>query len=99
MPVVLRIKGYRFWFYEADLDELPHVHIGKAGKEAKYWIIPVALAKSRGFRGHELKLTFTPADFCIGESGIWFFSLMWEHGKDAEPVEFLDDRSIMMSGI
>jgi hypothetical protein len=27
------------------------------------------------------KMTFTPADFCIGESGIWFFSLMWEHGK------------------
>lgn len=27
MPVVLRVKGYRFWFYEADLDEPPHVHI------------------------------------------------------------------------
>ena len=39
------------------------------------------------------KMTFTPADFCIGESGIWFFSMMWEHGKDAEPVEFLDDRN------
>ena len=37
------------------------------------------------------KMTFTPADFCIGESGIWFFSLMWEHGRDAEPVAFLDD--------
>ena len=41
------------------------------------------------------KMTFTPADFCIGESGIWFFSLMWEHGKDAEPVEFLDDRNVV----
>ena len=41
------------------------------------------------------KMGFTPADFCIGESGIWFFSLMWEHGKDAEPVEFLDNRSIL----
>ena len=40
-------------------------------------------------------MTFTPADFCIGKSGIWFFSLMWEHGSDAEPVEFLDDRSIV----
>jgi len=40
-------------------------------------------------------MAFTPADFCIGESGIWFFSLMWEHGRDAEPVEFLDDRSIV----
>ncbi len=41
------------------------------------------------------KLRFTPADFSIGESGIWFFSLMWEHGKDALPVEFLDDRNIL----
>lgn len=41
------------------------------------------------------KMPFMPADFCIGESGIWFFSLMWEHGRDAEPVEFLDDSSIV----
>ena len=41
------------------------------------------------------KMTFTPADFCIGESGIWFFSMMWEQGKDAEPVEFLDDRAVI----
>ncbi|MDY6868518.1 MAG: DUF4160 domain-containing protein [Chloroflexota bacterium] len=54
MPVVLRIKGYKFWFYQADLDEPPHVHIGKDGKEAKYWIDPIALARSRGFKDHEL---------------------------------------------
>lgn len=41
------------------------------------------------------KMTFTPADFCIGESGIWFFSLMWERGADEEPVEFLDNRNII----
>ncbi len=41
------------------------------------------------------RMTFTPADFAIGESGIWFYSLMWEHGKDKEPVEFLDDRNIL----
>ena len=40
------------------------------------------------------KMTFTPADFCIGESGIWFYSLMWENGKKEEPVAFLDDRNI-----
>jgi hypothetical protein len=41
------------------------------------------------------KMTFTPADFCIGESGIWFFSLMWERGRHQEPVEFLDNRNIV----
>jgi hypothetical protein len=54
MPVVLRIRGYRFWFYEADLDEPPHVHVGKQSGEAKYWLSPIALSKSRGFREHEL---------------------------------------------
>ena len=41
------------------------------------------------------KMTFTPADFCIGESDIWFYSLMWENGKNNEPVEFLDDKNIV----
>ncbi len=41
------------------------------------------------------KMSFTPADFVIGESGIWFYSLMWEHGRDKEPVEFLDERNIV----
>lgn len=40
------------------------------------------------------QMSFTPADFCIGESGIWFFSLMWEHGREQPPLEFLDDRGI-----
>lgn len=54
MPVVLRILGYRFWFYQADLDEPPHIHVGKEGKEAKYWLAPIALAKAGRFRNHEL---------------------------------------------
>lgn len=54
MPVVLRINGYKFWFYEADLDEPPHVHVGKAGNEAKFWLDPISQSKSRGFRQHEL---------------------------------------------
>ena len=40
MPVVFRYRGYRGWFYEADLTEPPHVHVGKDGKEAKYWLTP-----------------------------------------------------------
>ena len=54
MPVVLRLKGFKFWFYQADLEEPPHVHIGKDGNEAKYWLDPIALARSGRFREHEL---------------------------------------------
>ena len=86
MPVVLRIKGYRFWFYEADLNEPPPVHVGKDSAEYH---------PERPEPPLESKMVFTPADFCIGESGIWFFSLLWEYGKDAEPEEFFDDRNIL----
>ncbi|MEN6406452.1 MAG: DUF4160 domain-containing protein [Thermoguttaceae bacterium] len=54
MPVILRLRGYRLWFYEADLSERPHIHVGKDANEAKYWLDPVILSKSRGFREHEL---------------------------------------------
>lgn len=41
---------------------------------------------------------WTPASFTIGESGVWFFSLMWEHGSNQPPVEFLDDRNVLEKG-
>ena len=37
---------------------------------------------------------WTPASFAIGESGVWFFSLLWENGSDQLPVEFLDERNL-----
>ena len=41
------------------------------------------------------RLPFTPAEFCIGESGLWFFSLVWERGAAGEPVEYLDDSGLV----
>lgn len=41
------------------------------------------------------RLAFTPAEFCVGESGAWFFSMMWERGRSEPPVEFLDDSGII----
>lgn len=38
---------------------------------------------------------WAPASFGIGESGVWFFSLLWEQGIEQEPVAFLDDRNIL----
>jgi len=55
MPIVLRVKGYRFWFYEADLDEPPHVHVGKERKEAKFWLEPVGIALAGRFKRVELR--------------------------------------------
>ena len=43
----------------------------------------------------ESNMAFTPADFVIGDSEVWFFSLMWENGPDADPVEFLDNGNLI----
>lgn len=54
MPTALRILGYRFFFYSLETGEPPHVHVEQAEKVAKYWLEPVELAGSDGFRAHEL---------------------------------------------
>ena len=47
MPVVLRVKGYKFRFYQADLDEPPHVHVVQSDHlEAKFWLSPVRVARA-----------------------------------------------------
>jgi hypothetical protein len=35
-------------------DEPPHIHVEQAERFAKFWLNPVSLAKSRGFRSGEL---------------------------------------------
>jgi hypothetical protein len=54
MPTVLRIAGFRFFFYSLENGEPPHVHIEQGDGEAKFWLDPVELARSSGFRAHEL---------------------------------------------
>jgi hypothetical protein len=55
MPVILRVRGYRFWFYEADLDEPAHVHVGREEREAKYWLNPVRVARAGRFKPVDLR--------------------------------------------
>jgi hypothetical protein len=43
----------------------------------------------------ELRPFWSPASFTIGESGIWFFSLLWENGDAQPPVEFLDQQNVL----
>ncbi|MCG4258024.1 DUF4160 domain-containing protein [Acetobacter senegalensis] len=54
MPTVLRIGGYRFFFYSMEGNEPQHIHIEAGENVAKYWLDPVALAMNDGFRSHEL---------------------------------------------
>ena len=54
VPTILRIRGFRFGFYQADLNEPPHVHVKRQDGEAKVWLNTLEVAASRGFRPHEL---------------------------------------------
>ena len=54
MPTVLRHGSYRFFFYSQENSEPPHIHVERGSATAKYWLNPVELARSQGFRVHEL---------------------------------------------
>jgi len=54
LPTVLRVSGFRFFFYSLEGSEPAHVHIEHGNRIAKFWLNPVSLAESRGFRSHEL---------------------------------------------
>jgi hypothetical protein len=54
MPTILRIEGFRFFFYSNENNEPAHVHINKAGGLAKFWLQPVELAMSKNFNAVEL---------------------------------------------
>lgn len=54
MPTVLRIRGFRFFFYSNE--HLPiHIHVEKDNKTAKFSLEAVELVMSRGFNASELK--------------------------------------------
>jgi hypothetical protein len=50
MPTVLRVGPYRFFFYSGDRSEPRHVHVERDENQAKFWLDPVRLVSSSGFR-------------------------------------------------
>jgi hypothetical protein len=55
VPTVHREGPYRFFFYSADRNEPPHVHVERDAQRAKFWLDPVRLARSGGFGAAELQ--------------------------------------------
>jgi hypothetical protein len=54
MPTVWEFGPYRFFFYSADSDEPPHIHVEREKYKAKFWLDPVRLQNSGGFNRNEL---------------------------------------------
>jgi hypothetical protein len=54
-PTVLREGPYRFFFFSNERGEPPHVHVQRDRLLAKFWLAPIALARSTGFSPEELR--------------------------------------------
>ncbi len=54
MPTVLREGPYRFFFYAGDREEPVHIHVERDDHVAKFWLDPVRLQWSGGFRPPEI---------------------------------------------
>jgi hypothetical protein len=46
---------YRFLFYSSDGEEPPHVHVKRDDNSAKFWLNPVRLQGSGGFKPVEVR--------------------------------------------
>ncbi len=55
MPTVLRSGPYRFFFYAGDGSEPVHIHIERDDCEAKFWLDPVRIERSHGFRSVDIQ--------------------------------------------
>jgi hypothetical protein len=56
-PALLREGPYRFFFFNNERGERPHVHVQRDACLAKYWLAPVALSRSTGFSSRALRIT------------------------------------------
>ena len=54
MPTVLRVDGFRFFFWSNEGQEPAHIHVQRQSEYAKFWLSPVSLARARGFNAGEL---------------------------------------------
>ena len=80
MPALLRVRGYRFFFFSMEGREPPHIHVSHAGRYAKFWLEPVSIADVRGFRGYEM----TEIRRIVAENAEFFLDKWHEYfgGKD-----------------
>ena len=54
MPTILRVAGFRFFFFSNEGRDPMHLHVEQAERYAKFWLAPVVLAANVGFRSSEL---------------------------------------------
>lgn len=51
---MFRDGPYRYFFYSGDREEPPHVHVERDDSVVKFWLDPVRLVSSVGFRRSDI---------------------------------------------
>jgi hypothetical protein len=54
VPTVMRSGKYRFFFFSNEGQERRHIHVESDDNHAKFWLEPIDLAKSVGYKEIEL---------------------------------------------
>jgi hypothetical protein len=55
VPTVLRVDGYRFFFFSNERSEPSHIHVQHGTGHAKFWLDPVILAVAQALNPSELR--------------------------------------------
>jgi hypothetical protein len=59
VPTILRLAGYRFFFFSNERQEPAHIHVEQAERYAKFWLEPLSLSANYGFPSGELSQLHT----------------------------------------
>ena len=55
MPTVLRVRGYRFYFFAEEGSEPPHVHVDKGSGTLKLWLVDLSMAYHEGLKAADIR--------------------------------------------
>jgi len=55
VPTIYRARGFRFYFWNNERNEPPHVHVESGDGYAKFWLAPIRLAESIGYDAAEVR--------------------------------------------
>ncbi len=73
---MLRIDGFRFFFFSNEGNEPPHIHVRKGEALGKWWLDPIEQHSAEGFSKSELRrisrIISENREFLIGQWNQYF---------------------------
>lgn len=91
VPTVLRAEGYRFFFFSNERQEPPHIHVEHGDGTAKFWLLPVGIAKVDEMKAQELKRARELVQLTLRS----FWRSGMNENKRAADVRFIGDQLVV----